>query len=86
MWAERVQKKPRSLYYCKFRSVTKVIFVILGPRKNYAVCAAKRQSNCKINGLKKITDRLLKVGDNVLAILLLLETGKGHGRTRNELD
>ena len=86
MWAERVQKKPRSLYYCKFRSVTKVIFVILGLRKNYAVCAAKHQSNCKNSGLRKITDRLLKVGDNVLAILLLLETGKGHGRTRNELD
>lgn len=31
------------------------------------------------------TDRVLEICDNVVAILLLLETCKGHGRTWDEL-
>ena len=34
----------------------------------------------------KVTDRLFEVGDNVVPILLLLETSKGHSRTRNVLE
>lgn len=34
----------------------------------------------------KVTDRAFEEGNNVVAILLLLETSKGHGRTRNVLE
>jgi hypothetical protein len=36
-------------------------------------------------GLKN-TDRIFKIRNDVVAILLLLETSKGHGRTRNVLE
>ena len=35
---------------------------------------------------KKFTDRLLKVGNNVITVLFLLETSEGHGCTRNVLN
>lgn len=34
----------------------------------------------------EITDRIFKIRNNVVAILLLLETSKGHSRTRNVLE
>jgi hypothetical protein len=34
---------------------------------------------------QKITDRFLKIGNNVVAVLFLLETSEGHGRARNVL-
>ena len=34
---------------------------------------------------RKITNRLFEEGNNVIAVLLLLESGEGHGRTRDVL-
>ena len=34
----------------------------------------------------EITDRIFKIRNNVVAIFLLLETSKGHSRTRNVLE
>ena len=68
---------------------TRVIsfFVILEPREELR--GLWRATSVKPRGHHWdliITDRFFKVGNNVVAVLLLLETSKGHGRTRNVLD
>ena len=61
-------------------------FIIHGLGENYAVCAGENVSQTAERVGLEITDRIFKIRNNVVAIFLLLETSKGHSRTRNVLE